>query len=69
MKIDNYNIVEEIGRGGMGIVYKAKHTTKNIPSVAIKALYSSLNLDGETKVRFRREATLQRSLNHQNLIK
>ena len=69
MKIDNYNIVEEIGRGGMGIVYKGKHTTKNIPSVAIKSLYSSLNIDAEIRARFRREATLQRSLNHQNLIK
>ena len=69
MIISNYKIIQEIGRGGMGVVYKAKHMHKNIPSVAIKALNKSLTMDTQTKSRFKREATLQESLKHKNIVK
>jgi non-specific serine/threonine protein kinase len=65
-KIGNFEIVEIIGIGGMGIVYLACDTKLN-RSVALKSLPHQL-IDGSTaRNRLRREAMLLASLNHPNI--
>jgi serine/threonine-protein kinase len=61
-----YRIIDEIGRGGMGIVYKAEDTTL-ARSVAIKVLPETFTGDPESMARFEREAKLLASLNHPNI--
>ena len=65
-KISNFEIVEIIGRGGMGVVYLA-HDTKLKRSVAIKSLPAGLQTGSNARKRFRREAELLASLNHPNI--
>ncbi len=65
-KIGSFEIVEKIGRGGMGIVYLARDT-KLKRSVAIKSIPSELAGDTTVRTRFRREAELLASLNHPNI--
>ncbi len=66
-----YEILSEIGRGGMGIVYKARHKTSD-RLVAIKQLVLD-NVDpkkfAEFKDRFRREAQTALRLEHANIVK
>ena len=65
--IDNYRIVSVLGRGGMGIVYKA-YDTKLDRYVAIKMLNSqSLNKERFIE-RFKREAKNQAKLSHPNIV-
>jgi eukaryotic-like serine/threonine-protein kinase len=65
-KIGSFEIVEMIGRGGMGVVYLA-HDTKLDRSVAIKSISPELAGDSTTRMRFWREAKLLASLNHPNI--
>ena len=65
-KIGSFEIVEMIGRGGMGIVYLARDA-KLKRSVAIKSMPAQHAADSTTQMRFRREAELLASLNHQNI--
>jgi serine/threonine protein kinase/tetratricopeptide (TPR) repeat protein len=65
-KVGNFEIVEMIGRGGMGVVYQA-HDTKLKRSVAIKSMPAALTDDSTAQMRFRREAELLASLNHPNI--
>ncbi len=60
-----YKIVKELGRGGMGVVYKTQDT-KLKREVALKSLSPQL-LGDETKVRFVREAQAAAALNHPNI--
>ena len=60
-----YKIVKELGRGGMGVVYKTQDT-KLKREVALKSLSPQLMGD-ETKVRFVREAQAAAALNHPNI--
>jgi len=64
--VGSFEIVEMIGRGGMGVVYLA-HDTKLKRSVAIKSIPAELQADLSTRTRFRREAELLASLNHPNI--
>ncbi|MHC4431830.1 MAG: protein kinase domain-containing protein [Planctomycetota bacterium] len=64
--IGNFQIVEMIGRGGMGTVYLARDT-KLKRSVAVKSIPSQLAADSTARMRFRREAELLASLNHPNI--
>ena len=64
--VAHYGIVEKIGEGGMGIVYKA-HDTRLNRSVAIKALPDIFAADPERLARFEREAKALASLNHPNI--
>jgi serine/threonine protein kinase/tetratricopeptide (TPR) repeat protein len=65
-KIGSFEIVEMIGRGGMGVVYLARDT-KLKRSVAVKSMPAQLAGDSTTRTRFRREAELLASLNHPNI--
>src|SRR6185436_19223424 len=62
-----YELDQEIGRGGMGIVYKARdRRLKRV--VAIKVLPPELAFRGEIKTRFLREAETAAQLNHPNIV-
>jgi serine/threonine protein kinase len=62
-----YEILEEIGRGGMGCVYKAYQ--KNLERyVAIKILSENLAEDPEFRERFQREASIVARLSHPNIV-
>ncbi|MEW6130270.1 MAG: protein kinase [Acidobacteriota bacterium] len=62
----HYKILKEIGKGGMGIVYKATDT-KLHRAVAIKALATELVGDEKARTRFLREARAASSIDHPNI--
>ena len=64
--ISHYKVLTELGRGGMGIVYKAEDT-KLERTVALKFLASHLLEDEEGHARFIREAKAAASLDHPNI--
>ncbi|MBU1699052.1 MAG: serine/threonine protein kinase [Candidatus Eisenbacteria bacterium] len=66
IKIGNYVIIGELGRGGMGIVYLAQDLSLG-RQIAIKVLPPELASEQETLERFRREAKLLASLSHPNI--
>ncbi len=66
-KLGRYSIVERLGEGAMGIVYKAYDETLD-RQVAIKTMGVDIQWDRELKQRFRREATSAGSLHHPNIL-
>ncbi|HET9033273.1 MAG TPA: protein kinase [Dokdonella sp.] len=66
-RLGHYDIVAELGRGGMGVVYKGHESSLN-RYVAIKVLADSLAHDEGVKERFLREARSMAALNDPNII-
>ena len=62
----HYEILEPLGKGGMGEVYRARDTNLK-REVAIKVLPEDFATDPERLARFEREAKLLASLNHANI--
>ena len=65
--IGNYKVVQQIGEGGMGVVYMAEHPVIG-RKVAIKLLHATYSKDSETVARFFNEARAIHTIAHPNIV-
>jgi serine/threonine protein kinase len=66
-RIGRYQVIERIGRGAMGVVYRA-HDSAMGRDVALKVLTADLEDDPDIRIRFHREAEAAARLSHPNII-
>lgn len=67
-RFTGYKIISELGRGGMGVVYRA--FDENLDQVvAIKMVHQRYSSDAKSKERFRREAQLLARLRHEHIVR
>ncbi|MEZ4362655.1 MAG: serine/threonine protein kinase [Kofleriaceae bacterium] len=66
-ELGDYQLEAQIARGGMGVVYRARHRTLG-RKVAIKVLVGGVWSDDEARARFRAEAELAASLEHEHIV-
>ncbi|MBN1810791.1 MAG: SUMF1/EgtB/PvdO family nonheme iron enzyme [Anaerolineae bacterium] len=66
-RLGKYEILEELGRGGFAVVYKARDTTLN-RVVALKVLHPQLTADPKFVQRFHQEAQIAAQLNHPHIV-
>jgi serine/threonine protein kinase len=66
-RLGDFELVRELGRGGMGVVYEARQVSLN-RRVALKVLGGDLGLTGKAVQRFRREAEAAARLHHTNIV-
>ena len=66
--IGNYRVLEEIGRGGMGIVYKAQHSMIKEKIMAIKTIHDFIISMPKVVERFKQEANVMYSLRNPNIV-
>src|SRR5438132_5455086 len=66
-RLGDFELIRELGRGGMGIVYEARQVSLN-RKVALKVLSGGLGLTSKAVQRFRREAEAAAKLHHTNIV-
>src|SRR5262245_21064772 len=66
-RLGDFEIVRELGRGGMGVVYEARQLSLN-RTVALKVLSGGLGLTAKAVQRFRREVEAAAKLHHTNIV-
>lgn len=67
--VGNFRLLEKLGAGGMGTIYKAKSLSDKTETVAIKVLKEELFEDENNRKRFKQEAAIIDQLDHPNIIK
>lgn len=67
-KLDEYRVCRRLGRGGMAVVYEARHVETN-QHVALKMMSHRLVYDDEALAQFQTEADIIQSVDHENIIK
>src|SRR5690606_21640041 len=67
MNIGKYEVIGELGKGGFGIVYKARDTTLD-RIVALKVLHAQLTLEDRFVEYFEREARSLAKIDHPNVV-
>ena len=68
LAFNRYQLLEELGRGAMGVVYKARHVDLK-KNVALKLLLAGVGATRSHVTRFRREAAAVARLNHPNIVR
>ena len=66
-RLGHFDLLQKIGEGGMGVVYKARDTRLE-RVVAIKLLLENRAADAERRARFIHEAKAASALNHPNIV-